>query len=99
MERAEVLFYPSCLAASCSVLCKALPAVCRSWDFSGASREGLTFCLEAINYLDRESRAYPINGSYCLDLSLQLICWELMSSSFHWATSELELLIGFPGVK
>ncbi|CAM9536510.1 unnamed protein product [Bubo scandiacus] len=51
---------------------------------------------EAINYLDKESRTYPINGSYRLDLSLRLIRYELMNSSFRWATSELELLIGFP---
>lgn len=49
-------------------------------NFFGASRETLTFCLEAINYLDKESRTYPINGSYRLDLSLWLICYELICS-------------------
>lgn len=98
-EEEEMFSCPPSLAANCPAFCKVLHVVCKCWNFFGASREALTFCLEAINYLDKESRTYPINGSYCLDLSLQLICYELMSSSFCWATSELELLIGFPGEK
>lgn len=90
-EEVEVMF--SCspsLAANC-------PHCMQTLEFFGASRETLTFCLEAINYLDKESRTYPINGSYRLDLSVRLMCCELMSSSFLWATSEPELLIGVPG--
>jgi len=100
MEEVEgVVSHPPSLAANCPAFCKVLHVVCKYWSFFGASREALTFCLETINYLAKESRTCPINGSYLLDLSLRLICHELMSSSFPWATSELELLIGFPGEK
>lgn len=49
-EEVEVMF--SCspsLTANC-------PHCMQTLEFFGASRETLTFCLEAINYLDKKSR-------------------------------------------
>lgn len=49
-EEVEVMF--SCspsLTANC-------PHCVQTLEFFGASRETLTFCLEAINYLDKKSR-------------------------------------------